>query len=506
MKKTIATFLKTPLWLQFFISGIFLGVGFLFPYLWFLVFLGLGLFLFLVEKEKSFKKIIFGGFLAFSVKTLFATAMILSVYPVRVVETNLGVFEFLVVLLYWLSVSFTIGLGGAVLAYFLKVGQRFFKKEFFILLFPVLIVLCEVLGSFFFSILTLGEASDLNIIYSLGYVGYLLAEHNLFIKTAYFGGVYFLSFLTALFSILFFLFFKKEIIVQGLVWSKKYFNFILIFLIVIFSANFNFNKTYEPILNKTVAVVDTNFDDKFLGKTGVEEKFKMVEEIVFEVLKLKTDYVLLPEGANYNLQNFTPESAYGIFRFRHGDPKVILIDSSQVEWEIGKLSQRANIFDGINKQGLGIDKQLLTPQGEYLPYFYGFFIKNIGGEKTFLRLQRDLRFRPGPFYDQSIFAKEIPSVLFCFESIDPLAVKRVLKNRESVPFVAHPISHVWFHNSEILKHTVDTMLKIQAIWNQVPIVSAGNLTEGALYTITGEKIIPENKIKNDTWQVGIINL
>jgi len=505
MKKTIATFLNLSLWKQSFIAGIFLGSGFLFPNLWFLVFFGLGFFLYTVEKENSFKKIFLASLLTFSLKTLFSTTMFLDTYPIKVIDVDLGKWEFLVIVLYWFSVSVTIGLSGGFLALILKFSQKYLKKIYLVFLFPLLLVGFEILGSVFFSILTLGEASKINTVYSLGYVGYLLAEHNFFIKLAVFGGVYFLSFVTAFLSIIIFYFLKKEV-QKPQFWPKKVLVFSLVLFLVVVSAKFNFNKNYQPVFKKTVAVVDVVFPVENSTKEEIEERLGIVEEIVAKTLELKTDYILLPEGANYNLQNFTPESAYNIFRFKYSDPKVILIDSSQAEWEKGVLSQRANIFDGINKQGLGIDKQLLTPQGEYLPYFYGFFVKKIGGKKAFLKLEKELSFRPGPLFNRFDLPQEVPAVLFCFESIDPYAAKRVLKGRESVPFIAHPISHIWFHNSKILSHTVDTMLKIQAIWNHVPIVSAGNLTSGALYTTSGQKIIPENKIEGESWRVGIITL
>lgn len=87
-------------------------------------------------------------------------------------------------------------------------------------------------------------------------------------------------------------------------------------------------------------------------------------------------------------------------------------------------------------------------------------------------------------------------VLFCFESVRPDGVIE-LSNTRHLPFIAHPISHAWFHTPRVLWHQLDIMLKIQARQSGLPIVSAGNMTEGKLYlpdgTVHQGEVIGEGK-------------
>jgi hypothetical protein len=51
---------------------VLLGVGFLFPVLWPFGILGIAYFLYLVQREESFKKVVIGGFVAWTIKSLAA--------------------------------------------------------------------------------------------------------------------------------------------------------------------------------------------------------------------------------------------------------------------------------------------------------------------------------------------------------------------------------------------------------------------------------------------------
>jgi hypothetical protein len=81
----------------------------------------------------------------------------------------------------------------------------------------------------------------------------------------------------------------------------------------------------------------------------------------------------------------------------------------------------------------------------------------------------------------------------------------LVQGRE-VPFIAHPISYAWFHDPVSMRHQYDSMLKIQAIWNQVSIVSAGNMVNGVMYTPQGEIIKPRVAAEGEGWQVSLVSL
>lgn len=140
-----------------------------------------------------------------------------------------------------------------------------------------------------------------------------------------------------------------------------------------------------------------------------------------------------------------------------------------------------------------------------MPYFYIATLSAFGMREAVIEINKKLAYRPGPFATQADLPELVPGILFCFESADPNGVRRLLKERE-LPFIAHPISHAWFHESKILWQQQDVMLKIQALWNDVPIVSAANMAKGALYTPDGKKVLPVPIASGKSWQVSLIFL
>jgi len=100
---------------------------------------------------------------------------------------------------------------------------------------------------------------------------------------------------------------------------------------------------------------------------------------------------------------------------------------------------------------------------------------------------------------QADFDSRSPGVLFCFESVSPWGVRQIMQERGNVPFIAHPISHAWFNEPHILWQQLDSMLRVQAIWNQQYIVSVGNQTSGQVYTPTGTIVTPTLVTNGSGW-------
>jgi hypothetical protein len=138
-----------------------------------------------------------------------------------------------------------------------------------------------------------------------------------------------------------------------------------------------------------------------------------------------------------------------------------------------------------------------------MPAFYVTVLSALGMREAVTTIEKKLDYRPGPYVSQADLPSYIPSVLFCFAEADPLSVRRFVSERE-VPFIANPISHAWFHSPESLWWQYDAMRKIHAVWNQVPIVTAGNMSTGAWYTTRGEKILPRMVASGEYWTVSLV--
>lgn len=483
------------------VAGICLGVGFVWTILWPVAILGVALFVFLVNKAGSLKKILVVSFLTAFIKSLLVIFWFWSVYPIRWLDLSLGAAELPLIGFYWLTVSLFISIGGIFLALLFWFVKRKLNLLLGLLIFPTLLVLSEVVGAVFFSIFTSGPGSSINTLYSFGSLGYLFGYNSSIITLANFGGVYVLSFFMATLGYLLWLVFYYFS-------HKKTLVFAVFLLCAAVFSGFNNPSTNVNLPGKTitVAVVDTRFGDEFF-KRGERDTYKLeqLNEAVKAAVKLNTDYILLPEDSRYVPGNISAEMAYRLFRFQNSDPRAILIDSGTLKVLNNETYLRSTVYDGISKRSWVADKQYLVPQGEYLPYFTSVTLKLVGMKKTEEIIAERLSFRPGPLSPQVSFPSHIPAILFCFESADPLSVRRLVKERD-VPFVAHLVSHAWFHESEVLWQQLDSMLKIQAIWNGVPIISAGNMVKGSMYTERGEKIQKSPVATGESWQVSLFEL
>lgn len=483
------------------LSGIFLGIGFVIPATWLLGFIGVAIFILALAKTTTAKQALIGGLVAWTTKSLFAISWFWSTYPITWIDLSLGKSEVLVVGLYWLTVSMFLGLGGSLVAglwYWLK---NRLPAIFGILLFPVLWVTGEVFSSLMFSLWTLGEGSTINTVFSFGYLGYLFGYHERLLLLASIGGVYLLSFTFILLSYL-------GCLVLTIFPRRKALLIISALVLVLWGSSGSVStlaSTYTTSEEGTVvAIIDTRFGDEFFKREDkATYKYEQVAEAVEAALLLSPDYIVLPEDSRYTNTEITPEAAYRFFRFVSSDSEAIVIDSGRVALKPHGGAQRATIYDGISKNGWATDKQYLVPQGEFMPYFYQVTLSALGMKKAVAEIGNKLSYRPGPISSQAHLPAVVPGVLFCFESADPYAVKRLLKER-AVPFIAHPISHAWFHQSQILWQQQDIMLKVQALWSNVNIVSAGNQAFGALYTKDGKKMVGSPVKAGESWQVSLV--
>ncbi len=485
------------------ISGLLLGIGFIFPWLWFCSLIGVGSFVLAISQSNSIKVVALGGVIAWTIKSALAVSWFWSTYPIQWLGVSLGLLELPAIGFFWISVSFFLGLGGVITAIIWWLISKSKIYLLGLLVFPFIWLVGELSSSLLFSIFTIGEGISINYIFSFGYLGYQLGNHDLLIYLSKFGGVYFLSLLSALIGYLLYLIYqtfpkpKSYIIVSSLILVLLVTSYITILI----------KDEIKQESQLKVAIVDTFFGGDFFTKDNYESlKNQAVIEAVYSALSLNPDYIILPEDSRYTPQNQSAELAYRFFRFESSDSEVVLIDSGKTVLENNQVVLRANIYDGLSKKGWSIDKQYLVPQGEFLPYYSKYVLGIFGNKNTFNDIKEKLNYQPGPLFDQSQLPQSVPAILFCSENINPYSVKKLLASRGGAPFIAHPVSHAWFHKSEVLQQQLDLMIRIQAIWNGVPIVSAGNMARGALYTKGGDIQYPKTSLEGVFWKVGIIDL
>jgi len=75
-----------------------------------------------------------------------------------------------------------------------------------------------------------------------------------------------------------------------------------------------------------------------------------------------------------------------------------------------------------------------------------------------------------------------------------------------MPFVAHIISHAWFHNPKSLWAQQDEMLKVQAVWANTHIVAAANKAVSKVYTPEGDVYVPPKVAEGDSWLIRYVEI
>ncbi len=476
-------------------AGVLLGAGFVFPYLWGVSLIGGLFFLWLSKESRSFQEMILGSWLAWSVKSLLAVSWFWSVYPIEWLPLSPGIGQLSLVFLYWLTAGILLGSGGALVALVLGViskPNRNNLNKFSLLIFPLAWVLGEIGGSIIFSIFTLGPGGSINSSFSFGYIGYLFTESELLLMFAKVAGVYGLSFIFAVFSV-----FAYKAVTRG-----SYLRYI--FLGVALTAySLSFFGGIEEVLptdGKRVIIVETWFPSRLsLSLEGLRDNRQSLEAAVISALAENPDHIILPEDARFFDQS-RPSITKQLFAIRYDNPTAALLDTGRFETEEGAILQ-ALFYNGPEQRVEKLHKRYLVPQGEYIPTLYRGLLKTLSSDSEIGAKLNEISYKVGPLTDQSEVAENLPGVLFCFESADPLGVRRILLERNEVPYIAHPVSHSWFHEPHILWHQFNSMLQVQAVWNGVYIVSAANQATSHVYTPSGDILTAQEIKSGDHWRL-----
>lgn len=476
------------------VIGGLLGVGFLIPLFWWLSVIGVALVLHQFTHARHYRRLVFGVVLAWWVKYLLALTWFWSTYPIEWLPVGSDAPQRLLIFFYWSTAALWLALGALVV-----VGMWFLLERMAgriaaavrLAVVPLLWVWGEIAGSFIFSLLTYGPGGTVNIKFSFGYVGYLLTEHTLGVQLAQWGGVYILT---------------VCVVVLGLavygVWQHARGRWLVPALLLLIVSSSGVVSLVLPTTSSddyVVYAIDTSFPVRTVT-TDESARREQLQTAVERALKDNPDYVLLPEDARLipPVSSVAEEEA----RLKSTFPQnaSYLIDSGTAN---GVLSATVH---SPSAAAVTLDKRYLVPQGEYTPTLYRLGLELVGQKSTVAYIESSRGYQLGDAQSQRSLPAQAPAVLFCFESVDPLAVQTVLDEHQSAPFVAHVISHSWFHTPEQLWRQLDQMLRVQALWSGTYIVSAGNQVTGALYTPTGAVVRQSPVAEGDEWRIRAVRI
>ena len=350
------------------------------------------------------------------------------------------------------------------------------EVKFLFLTLPFVWVFLEVAQAYIFSLYSLGNGGYLNANFSFGYLGYVLTESNIFLSLSQFGGVYLLSCIAATLCIGLFMFLRRYILFAKYIVSSV----VMLFLILLFIP-MSYGE-FSPS-GKKIIVIETYFDAAFFIQENQEEiRQQEIKNAVAQALAQQPDFIILPEDSRFSEAFVTQDDMYDWA----SNTEAVIIDSGAVNHGEETLVLRANIHDLRTNDTFFLDKQYLVPQGEYPPTLSEKALSLFLSDEDMTSLNSTLQYRIGVYTNVEKIPRDIPVILFCFESVAPLNLKHLLQEKRDAPFVAHLISHSWFHNPKALWYQLDNMLLIQSVWQKIPIVSAANMAQSKMYMPTGE--------------------
>lgn len=421
--------------------------------------------------------------IVFFAKALVVLSIIFATLPLDWLGDFPLFVEVIVLSFYWVIAALALGSAGLFLVCGISLYRRYMRRLPTVLI-PVTaavgVVIAEYVGALVFSIVMLGVGGYISADFSFGHIGYLFPWLYPLAKGA---GVYTVGIggMVVLTAIAVFLSLRRMRYLTPLV-------FVMAFFILGYT-HLEYDGT--PV---QVALVETN---ERRIETGAEDAMKAygqrLETLVMRALESQPDYIILPEDSRYLVSHYAGDTvgipdAVAAWSIIHSEAtSTIVIDSARTLTASGPV-QRATIWRGDTILATA-DKQYLVPQGEYMPAIFQQIFSIMGLRSVIARVSDDIAYVSGTaMLPES--PEEVPSLLFCFESVAP-AFAYELNHMRPQSFIVHPMSHAWFHSPHVVQRQLDTMLRFQAVWAGVPIVSVGNMVEGKVYTPTGTIVIPE---------------
>lgn len=478
----------TKRWLLPILSGLLLGSGFLFPVFRFAAWVGLIPLFFFLDNNTSLKKSFWAGFLTGFVFFGQVLSWFFDVLAPSLVDIRNGALSSFLVFLLWLvctviSASF-IG--------FFSLSYRCLRSGSFrnILLVPSLWVVFEYLRVWMLSIFMAGPQSLFGPHWTLGSLGYSLAQNTGLRSLAGIGGLYFISFLIIFINALFF--FIVKILLVGKKKVKIWCSFAILLISVFIVASYFFALPVDKDRKNqslTVAVLQTKFSSFFYSSEETVQTEARIQDQLLEIASQYSpavDIVLFPEGANLLKREDYEEYLSGIF----GDKDVLTINSG--ENEEGKF---VGIFYSAKKGFVGkYEKRLLLPYGDYLPYTSEIFAKIINGEwlKDFKK-NKD-RKKGTETIVLPVFGKTKIGLLFCSEAVSPslhrefaLEGSEIFLNSGSLAFA---------EGSKTLDSQTRAMLQLRAAENGRYLVRATNYGSSYIINDRGDFISVTDNFEN----------
>ena len=332
---------------------------------------------------------------------------------------------------------------------------------------PLAWIIFEYGRTWLYALLTYAPDIALGPHFTIGFLGYFLAYHPILLQAASVGKVYLLSFLVVGFNILFFILLTR---VACLLLKRLALSVCLLGIVVASS--------FVPVPEQTegesvvVAALHTDFSPSLVvSKNDRVSRQEIYHTLLAQVAAREplADVVVFPEDSRFfsSAKSSAPEPP---LPQRLKDAGTIIIDSGLTRNEQGVATQRLSYYQGRILLGAR-EKIFLAPQGEYIPVLFGAIVSFFGDSAGQLEHYRG--YRSGK-KDMTVGEGEAVVIggLFCSELFSPLLYGE-LKKRGASLFV-NVASHSLFHSSHLFYAYFQSVSKVRAVENRVPLIVASN--------------------------------
>lgn len=395
-----------------------------------------------------------------------------STLPLNWIGINNNVFGIVIVFIVWSLLTVPLAIFIGLFAILFRRFRKGFVRAFIIA--PIAWILFEYARTFGFYLFSLGPGSNFGPHFTMGFLGYLLANNTQLLALSVWGDVYILSLLVVLVNGVLY-----EVLTNAYPLRKKILVFSTIILILITLTTtpvISFIQgSQKPIQKMYVAVLHTSTNPYIaISQSIFNARIATLKNLVIQSsINGKTpDIVILPEDSRFLITLIQQGNIHSFFNKVFHGREVLIIGSSRVTSRKGKVHQRMFAYNTKTESIQTEEKMFLLPYGEYMPYFYTALLNLLGRSNIVAALSRNRSYSIGSSANPIRFENILVGSLFCSDVITPVFYHELTVKGANI--LVNIASESWFHHSRILNRQIINIAEVRAAANNRYYVQASD--------------------------------
>jgi len=480
------------------LGGILLALSLNYPVFWFLSFFSfVPLFYFIGLKNTDSKKVFWGSFLFGFVFMGWTLSWSFNTLPLDWAGIETPSVGFILVFSAWLLEAIVFGLLTGIFGiavhkiYERNIGWMMIAGT------PSIWVLIEYVKSIVMTFVWSGPGTLLGPHWSMGTLGYLLAENETMLQLASLGGVYLLSFIIIFINVLVYgiSISPKKLIKKKLAHLACVALFTIMLSIIVgkISAPEHDDETF---LN--VAVAQTNFasafsrsDNEHVGKFSEITRLMFTAKNDIEKDGRKVDILILPEDSRF-FSHIEKDSQGEIVKDILGNENAIVIDSG-AKTNDGRLKSKLE-YISTNGEITDSEKIFLMPFGEFLPRAILFPAKIFGMDEWVDNFNGARKYFRGNNPTIAEFNGVKLGTLFCSEIISTDLYREI--TRDGAGLLINISSQSIFNKSSIFFKQILNIAQVRSVENRRFFVQSSNYAPSFILNDRGQVVKISDTEKN----------